>query len=360
VAFPAKPKASGDAAVYFAMRSRLLILLLASTLTSSALGASRHTLVVLSHNDHTAYELDPETGRILQSFKAPDQPHESVVSADGRTVFVAVPNGPIVAILDAASFKEITRIDTPLFTRTPRLAPNAPPTAKPSTSASPHGVALNNDGSKLYVGLENADVPGVVVYDVKARKVLKKIDLLLEGGHYLAIQPGTDKLYYPHRNDNRVVVVDTKTDRIVKIIPVKGGPVGVAFAPNGDVWLHEDGDGSVTVVDSKSDEVKATIPTGGTGAGRIAVSPDGRFAASTHSGSGDVSLIDTATRKVAAIIPLGKGPGFPLFSPDSTKLYVMNSGEGDVAVIDVAAQKVSARHKVGVNPFGGAVRMTAP
>ena len=54
----------------------------------------------------------------------------------------------------------------------------------------------------------------------------------------------------------------------------------------------------------------------------------------------------------------GKGPGFPLFSPDSTKLYVMNSGEGDVAVIDVATQKVIARHKVGVNPFGGAVKNT--
>jgi len=342
------------------MKTGLLVTLIAVSLGSGLTAASRHTLLVLSHDDHTAYELDPESGRILQTFKAPDQPHEGVVSSDGRTVFVAVPNGPIVAILDGATFKEIARIDTPLFTRSPRRAPNTPATAKPSTSASPHGVALNNDGTKLYVGLENADVPGIVVYDVKARKVSKKIDLLLEGGHYLAIQPGTDKLYYPHRNDNRVVVIDTKSDRIVKIIPVKGGPVGVAFAPNGEVWLHEDGDGSVTVVDSSTDEVKAVIPTGGTGAGRIAVSPDGKFAASTHSGSGDVALIDTATRSVAATIPLGKGPGFPLFSPDSAKLYVMNAGEGDVAVIDVAAKKVSARHKVGVNPFGGAIRPVAP
>ena len=35
----------------------------------------------------------------------------------------------------------------------------------------------------------------------------------------------------------------------------------------------------------------------------------------------------------------------------------MNSGEGDVAVIDLATKKVTARHKVGVNPFGGAVKM---
>jgi YVTN family beta-propeller protein len=338
------------------MRSSFLVLVAVVGITMSAGAAGRHTLLVLSHNDHTAYELDPESGKVLQSFKAPDQPHEGVVSADGKTVYVAVPNGPIVAILDGATFKEVARIESPMFSRTPRLAPGAPPTAKPSTSASPHGVALNNDGSKLYVGLENADVPGIVVVDVKARKVVKKIELLLEGGHFLAIQPGTDKLYYPHRTDDRVVVLDTKTDRITKIIAVKGGPVGVAFAPSGEVWLHEDGDGSVTVVDGKTDEVKAVIPTGGTGAGRIAVSPDGKYAASTHSGSADVALIDVATRTVAASIPMGKGPGFPLFSPDSSKLYVMNSGESDVAVIDVATKKVIARHKVGAGPFGGAVR----
>jgi YVTN family beta-propeller protein len=342
------------------MAKPLLVILLALGFMAGVRAAGSHTLVVLSHNDHTAYELDPASGKILRSFKAINQPHEGVVSADGKTVFVAVPNGPVVSILDAATFKETGRIETPLFSRTPRRSANAAPDAPPQTSASPHGVALNNDGSKLYVGLENADVPGVVVYDVKAQKVLKKIDLLLNGGHYLAIQPGTDKLYYPHRDDDRVVVLDTKTDRVLKVIAVKGGPVGVAFRPNGEVWLHEDGDGSVTVVNSKADEVVAVIPTGGKGAGRIAVSPNGAFAASTHSGSGDVALIDTTTRQVVASVPLGKGPGFPLFSPDSSMLYVMNSGEGDVAVIDVASRKVSARHKVGVNPFGGAVRVVTP
>jgi YVTN family beta-propeller protein len=342
------------------MVRRLLVTVLALGFVSGAGAAGTHTLLVLSHTDHTAYELDPASGKVLHSFKAIEQPHEGAVSADGKTVFVAVPNGPVVSILDAATFKEVSRIETPMFSRSPRRAANAAPGTPPQTSASPHGVALTNDGSKLYIGLENADVPGVVVYDVKAGKVLKKIDLVLNGGHYLAIQPGTDKLYYPHRNDDRVVVLDTTTDRILRIIPVKGGPVGVAFRPNGEVWLHEDGDGSVTVVDSKTDEVVAVIPTGGTGAGRIAVSPNGAMAASTHSGSGDVALIDAASRKVVASVPLGKGPGFPLFSPDSSTLYVMNYGDSDVAVIDVASRKVTARHKVGVSPFGGAVRVITP
>jgi YVTN family beta-propeller protein len=180
--------------------------------------------------------------------------------------------------------------------------------------------------------------------------------VVLQGGHFLAIQPGTGKLYYPMREDHRVLVIDTRTDTITKVIPIAGGPVGVGFAPNGEVWIHNDGDGAVHVIDSAKDEVVRTLPGLGKGAGRMAVSADGRWAASTHGGSQDVALIDAVTKAVVAAIPLGRGPGFPVFSPDGSRLYVMNSGAGDVAVIDTATRQVVVRHKVGVNPFGGGLR----
>lgn len=331
---------------------RVLVLTVIGLVAAASLvTAQSHTLIVLSHRNHTAYELDPESGRILHQYEAPDQPHEATVSPDGKRIFVAVPQGKVVDILEGETLTRVGRVESPEFSRTPVKTANGM-----NSSAAPHGIAITEDGSKVYVGLENADVPGVVVIDARAGRVLKKIDLLLQGGHYLAIQPGTGKLYYPHRDDNRVVVVDTKTDRVLKIVPVKGGPVGVAFSPNGDVWVHEDGDGSVTVIDGKTDTVLQVIATGGKGAGRMAVSPDGRFAASTHGGTEDVAIIDTATRAVVATVPLGRGPGFPLFSPDSAKLYVMNSGSGDVAVIDLQSRSVIARHKVGTDPFGGSLK----
>jgi YVTN family beta-propeller protein len=131
----------------------------------------------------------------------------------------------------------------------------------------------------------------------------------------------------------------------------------VAFAPNGDVWLHEDGDGSVTVLDSKKDEVVKVIQTGGQGAGRMAVSPDGQYAASSHSQSQDVAIIDAAKKTVLANVKIGRGPGFPLFSPDSTQLYVMESGMGDVVVVDIKTLSVVARYKIGSDPFGGGIKM---
>jgi YVTN family beta-propeller protein len=326
------------------MRTHLLACVLA--LAPAIAAAQAHTIVALSHSDHSAYEIDPATGKILHQFVAVDQPHEGIASKDGKTFYAAVPNGPHVVILDATTFKEKGKIDSPFFT-----------SSRPGGSASPHGIALTSDGSKLYVGLENADIPGIVVYDTKANKVLKKIDVVLRGGHFLAIQPGTDKLYYPMREDNRLLVIDTRTDTIAKVIAIPGGPVGVGFAPNGEVWIHNDGDGTVHVIDGRTDKEIAVLKGLGEGAGRMAVSPDGKWAASTHSGSQDVAIIDAAKKEVAVTIKLGRGPGFPVFSPDSRKLYVMNSGEGDVAVIDLTSMTIAARYKVGVNPFGGGLRI---
>ncbi len=328
------------------MRTAPLLMACLLWIGPAAALAQTHTIVALSHSDHTAYEVDPASGKILNKFTAVNEPHEGVASADGKTFYAAVPNGPHVVVLDATTFKEKGRIESPFFR-----------SSRPNGSSSPHGIALTTDGSKLYVGLENADIPGIVVYDTRAGKVLRKIDVVLRGGHFLAIQPKTDKLYYPMREDNRLVVIDTKTDQIVKVVPIEGGPVGVGFAPNGDVWIHNDGDGAVHVIDGKTDTVVKTLRGLGIGAGRMAVSPDGKWAASTHGGSQDVAIIDAVNKEVVGTVTIGRGPAFPVFSPDGTKLYVMNSGEGDVCVIDPKAMKVAARYKVGVNPFGGGVRV---
>jgi YVTN family beta-propeller protein len=326
---------------------RLLLLATALWLVPAPVVAQPHTVVALSHTDFTAYEIDPTSGKVVKTFKAAEQPHEGIASPDGRTYYVAVPNGPHVVVLDGQTFAQKALVTSPFFT-----------SSRPNKSASPHGIAVTDDGARVYVGLENADIPGIVVIDTATNRVLKKIDVVLKGGHFLAIQPKTSKLYYPMREDHRVLVLDTKTDAITKIIPIEGGPVGVGFAPNGEVWIHNDNDGTAHIIDSSTDTVVHTMKDLGKGAGRMAVSADGRFAASTHSGSEDVTLIDAKARAVLARIPLGRGPAFPMFSPDGAKLYVMSYGVGDLAVIDTATRAIVARHKAGATPFGGSLRIT--
>jgi len=144
------------------MRSRLIaaVTLVAGAAAIVAAQGRAHTLVVLSHSNHTVYEMNPATGAVVHEFVAPDQPHEAAITADGGTVFASVPAAGFVEILDGRTFTEKGRIDSDHFRR------------RDGKPASPHGMGLNADNTKLYIGTENADVPGVVVYDVKARRPL--------------------------------------------------------------------------------------------------------------------------------------------------------------------------------------------
>src|SRR6516162_9211841 len=92
-------------------------------LVSTMAPAQTHTLIVLGHNDHSVNEVDTTTGKVLHKFQAVDQPHEAAVSPDGKTIYAAVPSAAHVVILDAATFKEKGKIESPFFHgRTPQPA----------------------------------------------------------------------------------------------------------------------------------------------------------------------------------------------------------------------------------------------
>ena len=325
--------------------------------------AQDYTIVTVSHTDNKVSEVHPLTGETLREFVVPGEwfgeTHEGAVSPDSKTVYVSVPYAKHVVILDLDTFTQRGKIESKYFSRPPQVRNFARIGRRESTSGDPHGVALNSDGSKLYITVEFAEVPGVVVYDVKAETV-KKIDTVI-AGNYLGVHPHTDRLYFPTRND-RVVVIDTKTDRILTVIQLHAGsrPNGVDFGgPNDEVWVNGDGDGSVTVIDSTTDKVIKVIQTRVKGTGRVAVSPDGRFAAATQ--GKEVSIIDTRTKEIVAslrISPNERGHGFPLFSPDSNTLHVMNETSDDMVTFDMRTMKqVGKRAPIGGASFGGGIRV---
>jgi DNA-binding beta-propeller fold protein YncE len=334
--------------------------LLVLSAVAGAVAAPNYTIIAISHLDNKVSEVDPVSGQTLHQFVVPGEwfgeVHEGAISPDSKTFYASVPYAKQVVILDLATFKEKGKIESEYFSRSLETRNFARIGKKETTSGDPHGLALNTDGSKLYITVEYAEVPGVVVYDTKAGKVIKKIETVAQG-NYLQVQPRTDKLYYP-TEDNRVVVIDTRTDKIVKIIPVQGAPDGVDFAPNGEVWVNGNRDGSVSVIDSTKDTVIKVIQTPGKGSGRTAVSMDGRFAAATHSQSGDVTVIDARTKEIVATLKTALGgQGFPLFSPDGDTLYVLNEGAGDLSVYDMKTmQATGKRYPVGGASFGGSLR----
>jgi YVTN family beta-propeller protein len=275
---------------------------------------------------------------VLHALSLPGTPADVVASPDGRTVYATIP-GAVLAI-DAAAFRTPVRIAT-----LPAAAP-------------PHGLALTDDGTKLYVGMEPSGPAKLTEVDLPSKRT-HTIDLGLAGGRSFGIQLGTNYLYYPFGQQNTVLVLDTENDQKIGTIPVNGGPADVGFAPSGDVWIQDDGNGSVAILDSMSNKVVATVPTRATGSGHIAVSPSGAYAASTRADSQSVVIFNARTHRVTGTVRTGKGPATPIFSADSTKLFVLSSGAGEIAVIDTTTLAITAHWKVGTDPVAGALRFTA-
>src|SRR3972149_5435589 len=138
---------------------------------------------------------------------------------------------------------------------------------------------------------------------------------------------------------------------------------GLALAAPDKVFVADEGAGTVSVLDAASFKKIAAVPVGrephnvvatiavGAYPHGIRISPDGKEAYVANLKGGTVSVIDTAARKEVAQIPVGKGPAQTGFAPDGRLAFVSLSQENKVALIDPAARKVVKTIAVGTVPI---------
>jgi YVTN family beta-propeller protein len=140
------------------------------------------------------------------------------------------------------------------------------------------------------------------------------------------------------------------------LIQVGSSPEEIAFTP-GDTYAYvtNSGSGTVSVINTAGGIVVYTIPVGSSPQG-IAISPASpHYAYVTNSGSGTVSVIDTSTDQVVNTIPVGSSPTGVAIGPDGAYAYVVNEGDGTVSVIDTSTDQVVDSVSVGGEPMFDAV-----
>ena len=150
--------------------------------------------------------------------------------------------------------------------------------------------------------------------------------------------------------------VDTRTYAVRSVVQVGTVPKYVAVTPDGKRvlvtnWCSMD----LTVVDAATNKVVATIPVGGTHPRGIAVSPDSRTAYVAVMGSDKIVAIDLQAKAVRVFAHTGDGPRHIVISPDARVLYVTNNGAGTVSEVDRATGKVLRTVKVGTEPRSMAI-----
>jgi YVTN family beta-propeller protein len=157
--------------------------------------------------------------------------------------------------------------------------------------------------------------------------------------------------------------VDTRTFAIDRVVAVGSVPKYVAVTPDGKTvlvtnWCSWD----LSVVDAASGRQVARIPLGGKYPRGIAVSPDSRTAYIALMGSDRVVRVDLGARTVHPYARTGDGPRHIVESPDGRYLYVTNNGDGTVSKLDRATGRVLKWVRTGkeprsmaISPDGGAV-----
>ncbi len=176
-----------------------------------------------------------------------------------------------------------------------------------------------------------------------AQKQYKLADTVKLGGDggwdYLTYEHGAHRLFITR--GTHVMVVDTNTLKPIADIPDLNGIHGVALAPElGKGFVSNGGDDSVAIFDLKTLKVTDKVKVGGR-PDAILFEPFSKHVFTFNAKSQDSTVLDAATGKVLATIPLGGKPEFPA-SDGKGKLFVNIEDKGEIAVIDVKSNTAIA------------------
>jgi len=314
--------------------------LAAAIVAASALVAAQSPtgrLLVLNKEDAAFVIVNPDSGAILGKVPVGQGPHELVASTDGKYAFAAnYGTGPApghtISMIDIAAQKELRRIDTAPLSR-------------------PHGLAFG--GGKLYFTAE-ADNK-IARYDPAADKIDWQFETGQNTTHMVLPTKDLRTFFTSNISSDSVSAISQGADGVwtQTVIAVGKGPEGIDLSPNGrEVWSAHSRDGGVSIIDVATKKVTATIPLGTKRSNRIKLTPDGRFALVSDIDTGEVVVVDTAARKEIRHIALGRAPEGILIPPDGGRAFVAVNGDNYVAVVDLKTWTVTKKLQTGTGPDG--------
>lgn len=295
-------------------------------------------LLVLEKSDEQLAIVDPVSLKVLGRVPSGGAPHEVIASDDGKFAYIsnyASERGMLktLSVVDLTAQKAMTPVDL-------------------GALRSPHGLAFA-DG-KVYFTAEANKVIGR--YDPASNQV----DWVLGTGqnvtHMIVVSKYMKTIFTSNIGSNSICVIEPGGGRNgwnVTPILVGKGPEGFDLSPDGrEVWAANSGDGTVSVIDVASKKVAATLDLKTKRANRLKFTPDGTLVLVSDDGGGELVFVDAATRKERKRLKVGKGPEGTLVQPDGAKAYVALSGENAVAVIDLKTLEVTAKIAMGNGPDG--------
>ena len=221
-------------------------------------------------------------------------------------------------------------------------------------------LALPLAASTVRIIQTNSAGDDVSIIDPATNKVVGVIHGI-EVNHGAAAAPDGSRYYVSDEGESTLDVVDAKTLKVTKKIPLSGHPNNISISKNGKrVYVSiAVAPGAVDVIDTVSQEKVKSIAVKGA-VHNTYVTPDGKYVVSGSIPGKTVTVIDAQTEEPVWSLTMDKGirPMAFAANPDgSTKwIFVQLSGFNGFAVVDFATHKEMNRIKLpdlaaGKQPF---------
>ena len=222
-------------------------------------------------------------------------------------------------------------------------------------------VSMPSLAAQLRIIQTNYAGDTIHIIDPATNKVVAKIDGM-EATHGIAAAPDGSRIYISEEGHNTVTVIDGKTLKVTKTIPLSGNPNLVDITPDGrylyvaialsydDVSelprVKANATGGVDVIDTQTLTDIKTIAMKG-GVHDLNVTPDGKYVivGNARGGKANVmTVVDTKTNDVAWTMPMDPSPSPMAVSkkPDGStdKIYAQDGSLNGFHVVDFATRKI--------------------
>lgn len=187
------------------------------------------------------------------------------------------------------------------------------------------GVSFGKEGSCALVDLEQ-------------RRVQQRMRVSAEAGT-LRFRSDDRCLMVGNRDARLLSLYDVPTGQVIAHLPLAVRPDHFCVrADGGQLFITGEGMDSVVVVYPHKTPMVAETVLAGRAPGAMGVStgkPDFLFV--TNPETGNVTVLDIVSRRVAGIVSVGADPGFVTQTPDGQYALVLNRRSGDMSVIRIAA-----------------------
>jgi YVTN family beta-propeller protein len=317
-----------------------------SWVMGETLSSGRHARIIQTNSaGDNVHIIDPATNTVVGVISGIEAGHGAGASPDGSRIYISDEAESTLDIVDAKTLAILKKV--PL-------------------SGHPNNMAVGKDGRRVYVGIIQA--PGGV--DVIDTATMQRVKTIPTQGtiHNAYVTPDGKYVVAGSIAGATINVIDAATEEPAWTLKMDLGIRPMTFNTNPDgstkwIFAQLTGFNGFAVVDfSTRKEIrrlqnpdlppgKTTVPEGSDPSHGMAVTADGKTLVVCSRLNNYLYSYSLPDLKLLGSAELGgKGAGWVTLTPDGKSAYVANPVTNDVSVVDVATMKEVARIPVGFVP----------